>query len=265
MDRPGWTAGLAAPIDVGADPLHGDVEVLDVEHETPQRRRALGSPARSTTSTISPPPPTRWKPWRISPTSRTRFSGAPVASAIAAARALQRVRDDDDVVEPDRPDRVLDEHRCGRRDDLGRHAVDRRHRLRSRPDSAQPTRPGSTRRVDADPGAEQRDRAVDDGEPEAVPRLDRAADRSTTRRAPSRRLPRIEADLPGEERQAVGQLVGPLGDRLADAVAGPALLEQQDRALVLARRAACSSAAILRACSGSTRVSPSAVVNSVAG
>ena len=39
----------------------------------------------------SAPPPRRWKPWRISPTSRTRRSGAPVASSIAAARALEVV------------------------------------------------------------------------------------------------------------------------------------------------------------------------------
>ena len=51
---------------------------------TPQNE-AGSSPTsrRSTTSTITPPRPIRWNPCRLSPSSRTRLSGAPVASAIA--------------------------------------------------------------------------------------------------------------------------------------------------------------------------------------
>ena len=78
--------------------------------------------------------------------------------------------------------------------------------------------------------------AVDDRQAETLPRLDRAADGQPLdarhQLAPRGSRPSCQA----EERQTVGQLVGPLGDRLADAVAGPALLEQQDRPLVLARR-----------------------------
>ena len=42
--------------------------------------------------------------------------------------------------------------------------------------------------------------------------------------------------LPGEERQHVGLLVGPLAHRLADAVTGTTLLVEQDRPLVLVDR-----------------------------
>ena len=56
------------------------------------------------------------------------------------------------------------------------------------------------------------------------------------------------------------------GAACPDAVAGPALLVQEDRTLVLDTTLAdWSGAAILRACSGSTRLSPSAVVRSTAG
>ena len=60
MERPGWTAGFGALMAVGSDAGGRGVEVLDVEHESPERRRALRQPVRSTTSTISPP--IRWKP-----------------------------------------------------------------------------------------------------------------------------------------------------------------------------------------------------------
>jgi hypothetical protein len=44
----------------------------------------------------------------------------------------------------------------------------------------------------------------------------------------------VVAELPGEERQRVGLLVGTLGDRLTDAVTGAILLVEQHRAFVLA-------------------------------
>ena len=47
--------------------------------------------ADSTTSTITGP--TRWKPWRTAPASRTRLSGSPVASSIA-----RHVRSSDEVI-----------------------------------------------------------------------------------------------------------------------------------------------------------------------
>ena len=81
-----------------------------------------------------------------------------------------------------------------------------------------------------------------------------------------RTLRRQGAELPGEEGHHVGQLVGLLQQRLADPVAGAALLAQQDRVLVADtwwRSAA--AAAILRAWSASTRESPSAAVKSTAG
>jgi acyl-coenzyme A synthetase/AMP-(fatty) acid ligase len=43
--------------------------------------------------------------------------------------------------------------------------------------------------------------------------------------------------LPLEERQHIGRLRCPLAGRLADAVTGPAFLQQQDRAIVLVARA----------------------------
>ena len=54
-------------------------------------------------------------------------AGAPVASAIGAARALERSVVDDHVVEPDGAERVLGERSASAgADDLGRQAVDRR-------------------------------------------------------------------------------------------------------------------------------------------
>src|SRR3954470_20918320 len=49
-------------------------------------------------------------------------------------------------------------------------------------------------------------------------------------------LRRRVAELPRQERQYVGQLVGLLQEWLALAVTGPALLAQQDRSRVAARR-----------------------------
>ena len=163
IERPGLHGRLGGADRRLADPGHGDVEVLDVEHQAPERRRAAGRPARSTTSTISPPPPTRWKPWRISPTSRTRLSGAPVASAIAP-----HVRSSESVAtttwsSPMAPDRVLDEHRAARRRrprSAGRRSTSIvRGRRPTAPSRRCPARRAGSMRM---PGAEQRDQPVDD-------------------------------------------------------------------------------------------------------
>ena len=103
-----------------------------------------------------------------------------MADSIAAARPLQVVRGDDDVVEADGAVGVLDEHRSRRRGRLGPQAVDVGDdavgglavEARQRPaDDA-----GLGVGIEPDAGAEQRDRAVDDGQAEALPRLGRAAD-----------------------------------------------------------------------------------------
>ena len=84
------SARAARPVDgvadaVGPDPRHRDVEVLDVDHEAPEasRRRRAARPARR------PRRSARRRrgggsPGGSRPASRTRRSGAPVASSTAA-------------------------------------------------------------------------------------------------------------------------------------------------------------------------------------
>ena len=113
--------------------------------------------------------------------------------------------------------------------------------------------PGSATRVDPDAGAEQRDGAVDDRRGRAAPTARPGRRRSATRRA-ARHASAREAELPGR---------GTSARRPARRPAWRPACRRRDRrgppgtAGSAARPghvdAACSSAAILRACSGSTR------------
>ena len=196
-----------------------------------------GRPARSTTSTISPPPPTRWKPWRISPTSRTRLqrrAGGVGDRARTCARASRWSR---------RRGRAR-WRRAGARRARRRPAsttsvgkpsivVDVGGDARQRPaDEA-----GRPRRIDAHAGAEQRDQPVDR-------RSGRGARHGSTGPPTTSHSTRAITSAPRGSRPSCqarnvrtsASSSACLADRLADAVAGPALLEQQDRPLVLARR-----------------------------
>ena len=211
-----------------------------------------GRPARSTTSTISGP--RRWKPWRISPDLADPLQRRPSGRVDRRARALEVVGGDDHVIEPDRAERVLGEQRGRRSDWLGRQPVDRRLRRRRRARQRPSRDPRRASPVEPDAGAEQRDQPVIvDDQPEPAPRLDAVRRRSATRPRRHAAGRRGRAGRRGTSGRRPARR--PACDRLADAVPGAALLEQQDRPLVLARtprpaaaRPSCGRAAGRRGC-----------------